>query len=61
MTKIGDERIAFYLENREHIDEWARLKKEAADERSRTADHSLHRTAACTGGQPVLHRAGLDR
>jgi len=31
MTKIGDERIAFYLENRRQIDEWARLKTEAVD------------------------------
>jgi hypothetical protein len=31
VTGIGDDRIWFYLENREQIDEWARLMPEAAD------------------------------
>jgi hypothetical protein len=30
VTKIGDERIAFYLANRRQIDEWARLNTDAA-------------------------------
>ena len=30
MSKIGDERVAFYLANRRQIDEWARLSVDAA-------------------------------
>jgi hypothetical protein len=31
MNRIGDDRVAFYLENRAQIDEWAALKTEAVD------------------------------